>query len=154
MLNQIILIGRLTENPGLNYTNSGTPVVNFNLAVKRNSGDNEQNSNNQQDVDFIPIVAWERKAEVVAEYLSKGRLIAVSGRLKLEKNETEEFTYINPKVTAYNIQFLYSQNSSDNAERKSNNESGPNGESGVPETYNNNVGNPGPNSADDIQVPF
>ena len=146
MLNQIILIGRLTDDPELNYTNSGTPVANFTLAVKRNSGDNEENSNNQQGVDFIPVVAWERRAEVVAEYLSKGRLIAVSGRLKLEKNETEEFTYINPKVTAFNIQFL-----DKNIERQSGTSDGKSGED-VPDNFNNNLGSE--TDLEDVEVPF
>ncbi len=82
MLNRIILIGRLTRDPELKYTTNGTAVATFSLAVNRKY--------NREEVDFIDIVAWRGLAENVANYLSKGRMAAVEGRLQIRTYETKE----------------------------------------------------------------
>lgn len=102
MLNHIVLIGRLTKKPSLNYTGSGTPVANFTLAVERGF----KNKNGKKEVDFINIVVWQKLAETVSQHLEKGRLIAVVGRLQICKNKKGDRTYINPEVVANNIRFL------------------------------------------------
>ncbi|MBI2874231.1 MAG: single-stranded DNA-binding protein [Firmicutes bacterium] len=86
-LNKVILIGRLTRDPELRYTpNNGIPVVNFTLAVDR-SFTNQQGG---RETDFINIVAWRKLAETCAQYLGKGRLVAVTGSLQVRNYETQD----------------------------------------------------------------
>ncbi len=82
-MNKIILIGRLTADPELRYTPSGQPVANFSLAIDRKFSKNDE-------TDFIPVVAWRRLAEICKEYLHKGKLVAIEGRLQTRKYETPE----------------------------------------------------------------
>jgi single-strand DNA-binding protein len=82
MLNRIILIGRLTRDPELKYTPQGTAVATFSLAVARKY--------NKEETDFIDIVVWRAQAENVAQYLSKGRMVAVEGRLQIRSYETQD----------------------------------------------------------------
>lgn len=82
MLNSVILIGRLTRDPELRYTTNGTAVCHFTLAVQRKY--------NREEADFIDIVAWRGLAENCANYLAKGRLTAVEGRLQIRSYETQE----------------------------------------------------------------
>jgi single-strand DNA-binding protein len=78
MLNRVVLIGRLANDPELKYTPSGIPVATFTLAVNR-----APNAQGERETDFIPIVAWRQSAEFAANYLTKGRLLAVDGRLQI-----------------------------------------------------------------------
>jgi single-strand DNA-binding protein len=78
MLNRVVLIGRLATDPELKYTPSGLAVTSFILAVDR-----RPNQQGEKEADFIPIVAWKQSAEFAANYLSKGRLLAVDGRLQI-----------------------------------------------------------------------
>lgn len=82
MLNRVILIGRLTRDPELKYTPNGTAIATFSLAVNRRY--------NKEQTDFIDIVAWRQTAEFCANYGSKGRLLAVEGRLQSRTYETKE----------------------------------------------------------------
>lgn len=86
MLNRIILIGRLTRDPELRYVPSGQPVASFTLAVDRPF----VNQQGERGTDFIDIVAWRRLAEQVTQHLSKGRLVAVEGRLQIRTYETQD----------------------------------------------------------------
>jgi single-strand DNA-binding protein len=79
MLNRVILIGRLANDPELKYTPSGIAVCGFRLAVDRRFS----NSQGERETDFIDIVAWRQSAEFAANYLGKGRLVAVDGRLQI-----------------------------------------------------------------------
>lgn len=81
MYNRAILIGRLTREPELRYTQSGTAVATFTLAVDRQK---------QDEVDFIPIVAWQKTAEACANYLDKGSLVAVEGRIQVRRYEDKQ----------------------------------------------------------------
>ncbi len=85
MLNRIILIGRLTREPELRYTPSGTPVAKFTLAVDRRAG-----RQGEKEADFIDIVTWQKTAEICANYLGKGRLVAVEGRLQIRSYEDSQ----------------------------------------------------------------
>ena len=80
MLNHIVLMGRLTRDPEISHTGSGTPCANFSIAVDRDFGKNE---NGEKETDFIDIVAWRNTAEFVDKYFSKGRMAVVSGRLQI-----------------------------------------------------------------------
>ncbi|HHX40912.1 MAG TPA: single-stranded DNA-binding protein [Armatimonadetes bacterium] len=86
-LNRVVLIGRLTRDPELKYTPSGLPVANFTLAVDRNQAPNAQG---EKETDFIPCVAWRQQAEFAANYLGKGRLVAVEGRIQVRKWQTQD----------------------------------------------------------------
>jgi len=86
LLNQAILIGRLTRDPEFRYTPNGTPVASFTLAVDRAF----QNQQGQRDTDFLDIVVWRKLAEVCANYLSKGQLVAVTGSIQVRSYETQD----------------------------------------------------------------
>lgn len=86
MLNRIILIGRLTRDPELRYVPSGQPVASFSLAVDRPF----TNQAGERETDFIDVVAWRKLADQVSQHLSKGRLVAVEGRLQIRNWETQD----------------------------------------------------------------
>lgn len=79
MLNKIILMGRLTKDPELRRTNSGTAVASFALAVDRDF----KGQNGEKETDFIDIVAWRNTAEFVSKFFTKGRMAVVEGRLQI-----------------------------------------------------------------------
>jgi single-strand DNA-binding protein len=85
-MNHIVLIGRLTRDPELRYTPNGVAVTNFDLAVDRPT----TNQAGEREADFIRIVAWQKTAEVCANYLKKGRLVAVEGRLQIRSYEAQD----------------------------------------------------------------
>ena len=87
MLNHITLMGRLTRDPELRYTQSGTPVASFSLAVDRDFGSRD---GGERQTDFIDIVAWRQTAEFVSKYLAKGRMAVVSGRLQIRDWQDRE----------------------------------------------------------------
>ena len=80
MLNHITIMGRLTRDPELRRTGSGTAVASFSVAVDRDFGKNE---NGEKETDFIDCVAWRNTAEFISKYASKGRMVVVSGRLQI-----------------------------------------------------------------------
>lgn len=79
MLNKIILMGRLTRDPELRRTQSGTAVTGFSLAVDRDF----KSQSGEKETDFIDVVAWRNTAEFVSKYFSKGRMAVVEGRLQI-----------------------------------------------------------------------
>lgn len=79
MLNRVVLIGRLTKDPELRYTPNGVAVATFTLAVDRSW----TNAQGEKEADFIPIVVWRKQAENCANYIGKGSLVAVDGRLQI-----------------------------------------------------------------------
>lgn len=86
MINNVVLVGRLTRDPELRYTTNGIAVANFTLAVDRSF----TNQQGERDTDFIRIVTWRKLAEVCANNLGKGRLVAVVGRIQVGSYETAE----------------------------------------------------------------
>lgn len=103
MLNRIILIGRLVKDPELRYTPSGAAVANFTIAVDRPFTTRQ----GTKETDFIDIVAWQKLAETVANNLSKGRLVAVDGRLQVRSYETQDGQRRRvSEVVAENVRFL------------------------------------------------
>jgi len=105
MLNRVILIGRLTRDPDLRYTPSGVAVTNFTLAVDRPF----KTDSGEREADFISIVVWRQLAETCANYLKKGRLTAVEGRIQVRNYENNEGkrVYVT-EVIADNVRFLES----------------------------------------------
>ena len=79
MLNRIILMGRLTRDPELRRTGSGTAVTSFSLAVDRDF----KSQSGEKETDFIDIVAWRNTAEFVSKFFTKGRMAVVEGRLQI-----------------------------------------------------------------------
>lgn len=79
MLNKIIIMGRMTRDPELRRTGSGTAVTSFSLAVDRDF----KSQSGEKETDFIEVVAWKNTAEFVSKYFSKGRIAIVEGRLQI-----------------------------------------------------------------------
>ncbi|MHC4663392.1 MAG: single-stranded DNA-binding protein [Planctomycetota bacterium] len=86
--NKVILVGNLTRDPDLKYIPSGTAVCEFGIAVNRNF--KGKDGDQREEVSYFDIEAWGRQAEVVNQYLSKGRPILIEGRLKQNRWETKE----------------------------------------------------------------
>lgn len=104
-LNKVFLIGNLTADPELKYTPSGTARTKFRIAVNRQYKDNAGQL--QEETAFIPIVTWATQAENCANYLSKGRSVAVEGRLRVYSFTDEEGKEVRWfEVVAQNVQFL------------------------------------------------
>jgi single-strand DNA-binding protein len=80
MLNRVEIMGRLTKDPELRYTQSGTPVAAFTLAVER---DYSSKDGGEKQVDFIDCIAWRNTAEFLSKYFSKGRMVVAAGRLQV-----------------------------------------------------------------------
>ena len=104
MINMVVLIGRLTKDPVLRFIpGSGIPVVSFTLAVDRNF----TNQQGVREADFIPIVAWRKLAEICANNLTKGRLVAVTGRIQTRNwDDQEGKRHFVTEVVADNVRFL------------------------------------------------
>ncbi len=88
-LNRVILIGRLASDPELKYTPSGIAVTQFRLAVNRPMSAEARSNGQEKQADFFSIVAWRQSAEYAANYLGKGRLVAVEGRLQVREYVTQ-----------------------------------------------------------------
>ena len=88
MLNRVILIGRVANDPEFKYTPSGVAVSTFRVAVNRPF----TNAQGEREADFIDIVAWRQAAEFAANYLGKGRLVAVEGRLQIRSYQAQDGT--------------------------------------------------------------
>ena len=102
MLNRIIIMGRLTRDPELRRTQSGTAVTSFSLAVERDF----RSQSGEKETDFIDVVAWRSTAEFVNKYFSKGRTAVVEGRLQIrEWTDQEGRKRRSAEVVADNIYF-------------------------------------------------
>jgi len=107
-MNKVILIGRLTKDPELRYTNANRAVTQITVAINRTF----TNQNGEREADFINVNVWDKQAENVSKYLSKGRLVAVEGRIQTRNYENNEGkrVYVT-EVVASNVQFLESKGS-------------------------------------------
>ena len=105
-MNKVFLIGRLSRDPELRHTTSGTAVCQINVAISR-----PVSQGSEPQTDFINVVVWNKQAENVARYLSKGRQIAVEGRIQTRNYDNAEGkrTYVT-EVIASNVEFLGSAN--------------------------------------------
>ncbi len=122
MLNQVVLIGRLTHDPELRYTaGGGIPVATFSLAVDRPF----TNQQGERETDFIKIVTWRKQAENCANYLKKGSLAAAVGRLQIRSYEDNEGVKRKvAEVVADNVRFLDRGRSSEQKDTEDLNSSG------------------------------
>lgn len=117
MLNKIIIMGRMTHDPELRRTGSGTSVTSFSLAVYRDF----KPQSGEKETDFIEVVAWKNTAEFVSKYFSKGRMAVVEGRLQIrdwtDKAGNKRTT---AEVVADNVYFADSKRSESNDNQKEN----------------------------------
>lgn len=115
MMNNVTLIGRLTKDPDLLYTASGTAVATFTLAVNRNY----TNQNGDRETDFINCVIWRKPAETLANYVRKGTLIGISGRLQTRnyENQQGQRVYVT-EVIVENFYLLESRSQAEAREQK------------------------------------
>ena len=105
-MNKVFLIGRLSRDPELRHTGTGTAVCQINVAISRPVAQGAE-----PQTDFINVVVWNKQAENVARYLSKGRQIAIEGRIQTRNYDNNEGkrTYVT-EVIASNVEFLGSAN--------------------------------------------
>ena len=102
-MNKVTLIGRLTKDPELKYTpGAGTAVTTLTLAVDR-----AYSKDGKKEADFIPVVIWGKQAESTAQYVSKGKLLGVAGRIQTRSYDAKDGTkrYVT-EVIAEEVQFL------------------------------------------------
>lgn len=106
MINRVVLVGRLTRDPELRKTQNGTSVCSFTMAVNR-----RMQTQGQPDADFISCVAWNKLADLMTQYLHKGSLIGLEGRIQTRNydNQQGQRVYVT-EVVADNIQFLEPKN--------------------------------------------
>ncbi|KAA9014588.1 single-stranded DNA-binding protein [Niallia endozanthoxylica] len=109
MINRVILVGRLTKDPELRYTPSGVAVATFTLAVNRTFS----NQQGEREADFINCVVWRKQAENVANFLKKGSLAGVDGRIQTRNYEGQDGkrVYVT-EIVAEGVQFLEPKGSS------------------------------------------
>jgi len=103
MINRVVLVGRLTKDPELRHTASNIPVVSFTVAINRTYAKSESD----QQADYIQCVAWRRQAETIHQFLNKGSLVGVEGRIQTRTYDDPngQRKYIT-EVLADSVQFL------------------------------------------------
>lgn len=113
MINRVVLVGRLTRDPELRKTQSGTSVCSFTMAVGR-----RVSTQGQPDADFINCVAWNKTADLMTQYLHKGSLIGLEGRIQTRSydNQQGQRVYVT-EVVADNFQLLESRSASENRQQ-------------------------------------
>lgn len=102
-MNKVVLIGRLTKDPELKYTpGQGTAVTTVTIAVDR-----QKTKDGKKEADFIPVVIWGKQAESTAQYVSKGKLIGIAGRIQTRSYEHKDgYKVYVTEVVAEEVQFL------------------------------------------------
>src|SRR5690625_4299515 len=109
MLNRVVLVGRLTRDPDLRYTPNGIAVANFNIACNRPF----RNQQGEQEADFINCVVWRKTAENLANYMKKGSMIGVDGRVQTRSYEGQDGKMVyGTEVLAESIEFIESRSAS------------------------------------------
>ena len=115
-MNRVMLIGRLTAKPELRYTGSNLPFARFSVAVNRTFN----NAQGERETDFINVIVWRKQAENVCNFLNKGSLVSVEGRLQTgsydDKDGNKRYTM---DVVADSVQFLESKSQSQNRTQNS-----------------------------------
>lgn len=102
MINQVVLVGRITKDVELKTTQSNIPVATFTLAVNRQFS----SDNGEREADFIQCVAWRKAAENMAQFVNKGDLLGVQGRIQTRQYESEQGMKYITEVVCDTVQFL------------------------------------------------
>lgn len=110
-MNKVMLLGRLTKDPELRYTQGGTAVANFTLAVNRKFA----NQSGEREADFINCQAWQKTAEFVANYFKKGQQMALEGRLQVRSYDDNGTRKWVTTVIADAVEFCGSKNDGNNS---------------------------------------
>lgn len=147
MINNVVLVGRLTRDVDLRYTSNGTAVGNFSLAIDRPFTNNQ----GERDTDFINCVIWRKSAETLANFSRKGSLIGVTGRIQTRnyENNQGQTVYVT-EVVAENFQLLEPRSVT---ERRAQEQGSSSPASGGQQSYNNNQ-NQTPSSKQDPFADF
>lgn len=112
MINRVVLVGRLTKDPELKYTQNGIAVARFTLAVNRNF----PNQQGQREADFVNCVAWRKQAENISQYLRKGSLTGIDGRIQTSNFDGKDGNRVfMTEVVADQVQFLEPKREDSNA---------------------------------------
>ncbi len=149
MINNCVLVGRLTRDPELKYTTSNIAVATFSLAVNRNFKD----ANGEREADFINCVIWRQQAEHLANWAKKGALIGITGRIQTRsyENQQGQRVYVT-EVVAENFQMLESRAAREgNQQNQGNTFQNGNSSSGG---YNSPFGRSNPMDISDDDLPF
>jgi single-strand DNA-binding protein len=145
MINNVVLVGRLTKDADLRYTAQGQAVATLTLAVNRNF----KNQNGEREADFINIVIWRQQAENLASWAKKGALIGITGRIQTRnyENQQGQRVYVT-EVVADSFQLLEA--------RQNQNGQGQSGNNAVPDFSRNesSFGNSNPMDISDDDLPF
>ena len=115
-MNRVDIIGRLTSDPELKYTPAGTPVCNFSIA---NNDSYTKDGQKIEKVSFFSVIAWTKLAELCGQYLSKGKQIALGGRLQQRRWEYEGKKHSKIEIIAADIQFLGSPSNQQQTQQQS-----------------------------------
>lgn len=147
MINNVVLIGRLTKDPDLRYTSNGTATASFNLAVNRSF----KNANGDREADFIDCVIWRKPAETLANYAHKGTLLGVTGRIQTRnyENQQGQRVYVT-EVVVENFQLLESKNNNSSQNTSATNVSNTQTNNYTPNKQNASQANLGLNPMDDF----
>lgn len=118
MINQVVLVGRLTKDPEIKYTTSGKPVAHFTLAINRPFTD----SNGERNADFINCSVWGKMAQALVDHQKKGNLIGITGRIQTGSYEGRDGKRVyTTEVVADSVQFYEPKQNNEN--KKQNNQS-------------------------------
>lgn len=101
-MNKVFIVGRLTRDPEVRYTQTGKAVASFSVAVDSGYGENKK-------ADFIPVVVWDKLAEICGNNIAKGRKVLVEGRLQISNYEKDGVKHFKTDVVAQNVEFLDSK---------------------------------------------
>ncbi len=104
-INHVVVVGRLTRDPELKYTQSGAAVARFSIAVNRSSG--ARGDDSEESTSFFNIVAWNKTAEICKEYLTKGKQVGIDGRLQQRRwSGNDGARRSSVEIVANNVQFF------------------------------------------------
>ena len=144
MINNVVLVGRMTRDAELRYTPQNQAVATFTLAVNRNF----KNQSGEREADFINVVIWRQQAENLANWAKKGALIGIAGRIQTRnyENQQGQRVYVT-EVVADNFQMLESRNQQEQVNTFQNGNSSSGG-------YNSPFGRSNPMDIDDSDLPF
>ena len=101
-MNKVIIVGRLTRDPEVRYTQTGKAVTSFSVAVDTGFGDNKR-------TDFVPVTVWDKLADICGNNLGKGRRVLIEGRLQISEYEKDGQKRRSTDVVAQNVEFLDSK---------------------------------------------
>ena len=134
MINRVVLVGRLTKDPELRYTPSGVPMARFTIAVNRTFS----NQQGDREADFIGCIAWRKQAENLANFMRKGSLIGVEGRIQTGSFEGQDGKRVyTTDVVADAVQFLEPRSGGGTSQSAPNQQFGGGNYGGGQPSYNN-----------------